>query len=847
MTDLKKLIQVGLLSLTCLLLPLAALSQTVSATQTAESSAGLTEARDLAQDAASGALGEYYESWQRTADRAERVLDAKRASNGALEALRVELTGYRQQFLDAGNQNGDRLKTLRAQIEALGPVPEEGKSEPENIAKLREELQSQLATVTAPQVLADLGYSRAQGLITEIDKLIRERATRTLLERVPMPLNPENWPAAVLDATKVLGAFWHETADLMAQATTRETIRSRLPVLLLLLAGSVLLLGRGRHWAKKAGAYLRELGWRGTGVWRFIVSLLQVLLPYLGTVLLVRAIDISGVLGVRGTLLLDDAPLWSLILFASHWLGERLYVYQLTNELIPFEPRAQRQVRVLLVSLALVLVMQLILGRLDTIENFDDGTYAVLSWPLILLASLLLVRMNRIRVRQRRDEDTEIGEEDDEGAIAVGASRAMSLLRRLVFCLALIAPVLGAIGYINAAIAIIYPVILTLALVTTLMVLQRFLSDIYDWLTRNSQGAEDSLFSVMTGFVLALLSLPFFALIWGARTSDLTELWSRFLEGFDIGDTKISPTIFLTFVVIFACGYVLTRLLQGSLRSSLLPKTKIDPGGQNAIVSGVGYIGIFLAALIAVSTAGLDLSSLAIVAGALSVGIGFGLQTIVSNFVSGIILLIERPVSKGDWIEVGGLMGYVRDISVRSTRIETFDRTDVIVPNSDLISGTVTNYTRGNTVGRVIVPVGVAYGTDPRRIEQILMEVAKSHPMVLMNPAPAVVFQGFGADSLDFEIRAILRDVNWVLSVKSDMNYEIAKRFVEEGIEIPFAQRDIWIRNPEALKGETGPSDATPAEPTGASPSLPPRENTPIKPDLADVSVEDGAEGDADR
>ncbi|MFP3382812.1 DUF3772 domain-containing protein [Tritonibacter sp. SIMBA_163] len=847
MTDLKKLIQVGLLSLTCLLLPLAALSQTVSATQTAESSAGLTEARDLAQDAASGALGEYYESWQRTADRAERVLDAKRASNGALEALRVELTGYRQQFLDAGNQNGDRLKTLRAQIEALGPVPEEGKSEPENIAKLREELQSQLATVTAPQVLADLGYSRAQGLITEIDKLIRERATRTLLERVPMPLNPENWPAAVLDATKVLGAFWHETADLMAQATTRETIRSRLPVLLLLLAGSVLLLGRGRHWAKKAGAYLRELGWRGTGVWRFIVSLLQVLLPYLGTVLLVRAIDISGVLGVRGTLLLDDAPLWSLILFASHWLGERLYVYQLTNELIPFEPRAQRQVRVLLVSLALVLVMQLILGRLDTIENFDDGTYAVLSWPLILLASLLLVRMNRIRVRQRRDEDTEIGEEDDEGAIAVGASRAMSLLRRLVFCLALIAPVLGAIGYINAAIAIIYPVILTLALVTTLMVLQRFLSDIYDWLTRNSQGAEDSLFSVMTGFVLALLSLPFFALIWGARTSDLTELWSRFLEGFDIGDTKISPTIFLTFVVIFACGYVLTRLLQGSLRSSLLPKTKIDPGGQNAIVSGVGYIGIFLAALIAVSTAGLDLSSLAIVAGALSVGIGFGLQTIVSNFVSGIILLIERPVSKGDWIEVGGLMGYVRDISVRSTRIETFDRTDVIVPNSDLISGTVTNYTRGNTVGRVIVPVGVAYGTDPRRIEQILMEVAKSHPMVLMNPAPAVVFQGFGADSLDFEIRAILRDVNWVLSVKSDMNYEIAKRFVEEGIEIPFAQRDIWIRNPEALKGEAGPSDATPAEPTGASPSLPPRENTPIKPDLADVSVEDGAEGDADR
>jgi len=861
MADLKKFLQVGLVWLTCLLVPLTLAAQTTDGaapdaaaaetapTEQAEAGAGLTQARDLAQSGLSGALGEYYETWQRTAQRAERVLDAKRASNGALESLRLELTNYRQQFLDAGSQNADRIRTLKAQIEALGAPPEDGDSEPDNIAKLREELRSQLAELTAPQVLADLGYSRAQGLIAEIDKLIRDRATRKLLERVPMPLNPENWPSALSDTADVLTAFWNETASLMSSATTRESIRSRLPLLLLLSAVALLLLTRGRYWAQRAGAYLRELGGKGTGVWRFIVSLLQVLLPYVGTVLLVRAIDLSGLLGVRGTLLLDDVPLWSFLLFAAHWLGERLYVYEIKNELIPFEPRAQRLVRVLLASLAVVLVLQLLLERLDTIENFDDGTFAILSWPLVLLASLLLLRLNRIRVRQRR-EDTVPAGEDDESAIAAGASRAMSLLRRLVFVLAVVAPLVGAFGYINAAIAIIYPVILTLALVTTLMVLQRFVSDIYGWLTRNGQGAEDSLFAVMTGFVLALLSLPVLALIWGARTSDLTELWSRFLEGFNIGETTISPTIFLTFVVVFAAGYVLTRLLQGSLRSSLLPKTKIDPGGQNAIVSGVGYIGIFLAALIAVSTAGLDLSSLAIVAGALSVGIGFGLQTIVSNFVSGIILLIERPVSKGDWIEVGGLMGYVRDISVRSTRIETFDRTDVIVPNSDLISGTVTNYTRGNTVGRVIVPVGVAYGTDPRKIEEILTEVARSHPMVLLNPEPYVVFQGFGADSLDFEIRAILRDVNWVLSVKSDMNYEIARRFDEAGIEIPFAQRDIWIRNPEALQSgtssaQTGPTPA--AEPaqtatTAAEPET--RPGAPPKPDLSDMSPEDGAEGD---
>ncbi|MDE4096274.1 DUF3772 domain-containing protein [Phaeobacter gallaeciensis] len=771
--------------------------------------------------------------WQKTATRAEQVIDANRASNAALEQLRSELARFRQTFLSSGTDNADRIRTLEGQLEALGPPPAEGETEAEDIAQLRASLRDQLNALRVPRVVSEEAYSRADGLIAEIDKIIRERRTKRLLERGPSPLNPQYWPEAAADLSDAGMAVWHETAFQLGNDTTRERISNNLPAILLLLLLSGLLLLRGRPWARAAGSHLRQYGGGGTGVWSFVVSLLEVLLPFGGILLLTAAIDLSGLLGLRGSLLTDYVPVWAFLLLSFHWLGEQVFKPRDGSSLIPVADNRHQQARLMLDLLAVLLVLKDALIRFEQIERISVEAHAVLGFPLIVFAALVMLRVQRLTAISETSE-TQQSEDDDTGAPAVSnVGRIRSVVRRGAYTLGIVSPLVAAVGYTSAAEALIYPAISTLAILAAMLVLQRFIGDVYGWLSGKGQTAQDSLFTVISGFLLVTLSLPILAIVWGARVADLTELWSRFLAGFSIGDTRISPTAFLSFAIVFAAGYALTRLVQGSLRNSLLPKTKIDPGGQNAIVSGLGYAGIFISAVVAISLAGLDLSSLAIVAGALSVGIGFGLQTIVSNFVSGIILLIERPISKGDWIEVGGLMGYVRDISVRSTRIETFDRSDVIIPNSDLITGTVTNYTRGNTVGRVIVPVGVAYGTDLRKVESILMEIAKANPLVLMNPAPSVIFQGFGADSLDFEIRAILRDVNWVLSVKSEMNYEIARQFHEEGIEIPFSQRDIWIRNPEALATS---QSSGPAAPRSAV-------DDPVKPDLQDLDP-DQADGE---
>ncbi|WP_323782819.1 DUF3772 domain-containing protein [Thalassovita sp.] len=742
-----------------------------------------------------------YDVWESTAKRAEAAVEAGKASNRALEELRAEIVTWRESFLTAQDTHGRRIATLQAQLDVLGPVPEDG-AESVDIASRRADLNAQLARLQAPVLAAAEAYSRANGVISEIDQIIRDRQTEALLSLGPSPLNPLNWNTALSDAAEGLIVLVAEVETNWNNELRQYEFRQNLLVIVPFALFGLVLMLRGRRWTSRLSGHLMGRVQRGKDVLGFLLSLIKVVLPLVGLSLLVAAVQQSGFAGLRAEQLIAVVPFWGGMLLVVMWISDRLFPYLPLRTPFDLEeglrPAARRHINLL----ALVLVLGSVIRLFGEVAGLSAEASAVLEFPVTVLISVQLTQMARFLRNRLAPPPAQEGAEP--GRYRLSAVRGLSQGALVV---GIVSPVLAAIGYRAAADALLYPTVMTIGVLAFVLVLQQFIEDLYALVAPRSEDRGEALVPVLIGFVLLLAALPLLALVWGARVADLTELWSRFLEGFQLGNTRISPTDFLTFVLIFAIGYVVTRVFQGALRGSVLPKTRIDPGGQNAIVAGVGYVGVTVAALIAITTAGIDLSSIAIVAGALSVGIGFGLQNIVSNFVSGIILLIERPITEGDWIEVGGQMGYVRDISVRSTRIETFDRTDVIVPNADLVSGTVTNYTRGNTVGRVILPVGVAYGTDTRRVEKILTEVAQAHPMVLAHPEPGILFKGFGADSLDFEIRAILRDVNFSLIVKSDMNHEIAHRFAEEGIEIPFAQRDIWLRNPEALRGDAQAGD----------------------------------------
>ncbi len=265
--------------------------------------------------------------------------------------------------------------------------------------------------------------------------------------------------------------------------------------------------------------------------------------------------------------------------------------------------------------------------------------------------------------------------------------------------------------------------------------------------------------------------------------------------GLTLGETRVTAYMVLLAAVAFYATIQFSWLLRALLDSEFFPRSAIDRGIRDSIKKLLHYSLMLIGFVFALSLLGVTLQNFVVLAGAFGIGIGFGLQNIVNNFVCGLILLFERPIKVGDMIMIDSDFANVKKIGLRSTTIETFDLSEIIVPNSDLISQKVTNWTLSSEQSRVVVPVGVAYGSDVPLVLTILKECAERHAKVLDTPAPSIIFTAFGASSLDFELRVWVADINFRLSIKSDLLQAIDEQFRLANVEIPFPQRDLHLRS----------------------------------------------------
>ena len=804
-------------------------------------------------DAAAETPALMLERWDSEAGLIERRLAEDPPEAAEIDEMRRVLDAQRDTIAGLSKTAIAELKPLRLQLEALGDPPEAPVIETREIADERQRLIQLVAERDAGLKRASQAEARATALQARLTELRRKLFAEQLLDRGPSLLDPAMPGKAVAALGRTLGTIKLETIYRFnqQQISASRIFGPLMPIVVVLVAGLLLLAARRRVLDRLLRLVTPEIPHSRRAAIAAGIVLTRLLPAAAALAFAVFAIGQSDLLGPRGEEVLGGLARGAALVIAANALGGAFFAPRAPRlRLSQLDDTSAVHAHRWLIALAAVVGLDRALVATGQDLGMAIEGLSLLNSALLVLGGLTLWRFTHFLrpapespAAAEQAEADEAAADETPGAMRPGLRHGLVWLARLA---GVAAPLLAVAGYFAASRQVFYPLVASGGVIGVAILLFHAVRECIWQVARPGGEAPPeehrvSLITVSVGFLLTLAALPVLALIWGADGTDLRALLRSFADGFAVGDMVIAPLDFVVFALIFAVGYVITRMAQGMLSTAVLPLTRLDAGGKAAISTGVGYAGIVLAALVAISATGLDLSNLAIVVGALSVGIGFGLQNVVNNFVSGLILLIERPIKPGDWVELASGMGTVKRINVRSTEIETFDRASLIVPNSELISSPVTNWTHSNLHGRIKVPIGVAYGTDPRQVETILTEIAKAHPRLLRRPAPYVLFRHFGADALEFELRGVLRDVNWIMTVTSDINFEIARRFEEEGIEIPFAQRDLHLKN----AGEIGRSiaGALRGEPE-AAPETPKPQAPPRRP--AGPSEAAGAEPDGD-
>jgi small-conductance mechanosensitive channel len=743
-------------------------------------------------------------TWPQNLDRLENDLRRPHLLYSELNAYRDELQRIRGEAKDLASRLPTRLDAAKAQINLLGPAPAAGQPpEAEQIAHGRAELNYRLGLLSAAEAAAKSANLRIDQLVNTIEDIRRRNFASNLLRPIPGVYAYETWsrlpdtvPMTLERLRDLVDGWWEGVPD--GQELARIALEASLLFLALSFAG-----WRGVRSLRR---------WQGEGeppFWRRASAA--------AGVVLLRALPVTVPVVFAYAMLASEQRLpdrldWLFYLTAEMVVIIFTVAALVTTTLAPRAP-AWRLIPVsdagaarlcgLVILLAFAYGVTTLLYASTRLVQAPFALTIAVALPSSLFLAGLVVAILR----------TPLGSETP-------AASSMPLLRAVRAVAWTIVAAIAACalaGYLPLARFLAQQLVVTgsiLALVYLLLLwVDGFAQSVTDdsaivgrWLKQRGhleRSRREQLalpISLLLKLTVLVLSVPLIMLQWGYNWSDIHDWYQQLFFGSHIGNTQVTFGALLASIIVFGLGYAAARLFQGWLDVQVLQPAGISGGVRHSIRTGVGYGGILIAALTAVSYAGFNLSSLAIVAGAFSIGIGFGLQNLVNNFVSGLILLAERPIRVGDLVVVGGEEGYVRKISVRSTEIETFDRAHVLIPNASFVSDKVKNWTLRNNVRRVTISIGTAYANNPRQVREVLLKVARDNPDVLHTPEPVVDLREFGASSLNFVLYVFIDDIGKTVRVRTELSMAIFDAFAEAGIEIPFTQTDVNIRNVDLLR-----------------------------------------------
>ncbi|MEK9753823.1 MAG: DUF3772 domain-containing protein [Rhodospirillaceae bacterium] len=740
------------------------------------------------------------ESWDSEIERiAGRLKNADTVAQEERQ-LRKRLQAIASAAFVAERDAAARASRVRGLLAALGPKPKQGE-ETATVRARRQALEADIAQFEGKAKQVNLILAKARQVTDELEARSRERLKKQLFERSVSPIGYKVWTVSIPEAGDLIrqtvvaapAAWWR---DLMAREDDRQALLRDIFVILALSIGAWLA-GRwsrmrfGRVRGIEEPTYSRRvLAGLAEGVGRTLGPIVFVILS--GMTLL----DSELIRGTMAALVLALVKSFAVFLLGHALINAALTAKRQQWRLLDLAPEAARR---LVTRLRLTLAVFVVLNgsRLAVAWASPSAELEAVSALIFSLAMApLLISLLANQAWQR--------------AGAAPAAAALPRWRAFAILALGALPLIAAIGYPGLATYLVKCVVITSVIGAALLALRAAgregLGAVFDPEFRLGRAMSGTLaldastngkvvfwLRVLLDFLLLAVAGLVLPQVWGFSTEETLGSAQSLMQGIKIGSYTLSLVDIMVGVLLFSGLVFLTHLVQRGLERHLLPNLSSDKGVRDALKTGVGYVGFVIATLVGISALGLDLSNLALIAGALSVGLGFGLQNVVNNFVSGLILLVERPIKAGDWVVIGGHEGKVKKVNVRSTEVETFQRASVIIPNADLISSPVVNWTHKDLLGRVEVRIGVAYGTDARKVEKILLDCAHAHPNVISHPQATVVFMDFGDSALIFELRAYLADVEYRLSTSSDLRYAINDAFHAEGIEIPFPQRVIHM------------------------------------------------------